>query len=96
MHEYFFSFNVILFSVGKIDQEVMHRVRKANQISRTLVAKQVSKEAKLRIFRSVFLPVLLYGDERWVLLDKNASRVMTTEMRYLRRVAGKTRQEQNN
>ena len=38
----------------------------------------------------VYVPVLTYGHELWVVTERMRSRVQAVEMRYLRRVAGLT------
>ena len=35
--------------------------------------------------------MLLYGSISWTLLDRHASRVVSAEMRFLRKILGKTR-----
>ncbi|XP_014271553.1 uncharacterized protein [Halyomorpha halys] len=82
---------------GKIDQYVLNRV-KANgvyhQIFKSFIGKQeVSRDVRIRIFKSVFLPVLLFGSERWTALDKHVERITSAEMRFLKRIVGKTRRD---
>lgn len=50
-------------------------------------------EVKLLIFKTVYLPLLLYGSESWVLADRPRSRIITEEMMYLRRTSEKTRRD---
>ena len=58
-------------------------------IYRTVVCRaQLSRQAKLALFKSLYYPTLTYGHESWVLTDRMRSRVQAAEMRYLRRVAG--------
>ena len=53
-----------------------------------IMRKELSKEAKLSIFKSVYIPVLTYGHESWILTEKVRSRVQAAEMRFLRAVKG--------
>lgn len=83
---------------GRIDQEVLNRVKKANgvfySICTTIIGKQeIKKETKIVLFKTIFLPVLMYGAESWTVLDKHVSKITAVEMRYLRRVLGKTRRD---
>ena len=55
-----------------------------------VVKRELSFRTKLSIYRSVYLPVLTYGHELWVVTERMRSRVQAAEMRYLRRVAGLT------
>nr|XP_014292674.1 uncharacterized protein LOC106691424 [Halyomorpha halys] len=82
----------------KVDQEISNRIKKANAIyyylCKTVIGKrEVEKNVNVHIFEAVYLPTLLYGSESWVPLDKHLSRVTSVEMRYLRRVAGRTRRD---
>ncbi|KAK0156273.1 Craniofacial development protein 2 [Merluccius polli] len=45
-------------------------------------------EAKLSIYRSIFVPTLTYGHEGWVMTERTRSRIQAAEMSFLRRVAG--------
>ena len=47
-------------------------------------------KAKLTIFRSVYVPILTYGHECWILNEKVRSRVQAAEMGFLRRINGLT------
>jgi hypothetical protein len=48
----------------------------------------------MRICKTVFVPTLLYGTERLTVLDKHKNRMQASEMKYLRKVTGKTRRDQ--
>ncbi|XP_066909445.1 uncharacterized protein [Halyomorpha halys] len=83
---------------GKVEQEISNRIKKRYTIYYHLCnivigKREVDKNVKVHIFKAVYLPTLLYGSESWVLLDKHLSRVTAVEMRYLRRVAGRTRRD---
>lgn len=83
---------------GKVDSELSQRIGKANtvyyQICNTVVGKrEVGRDVKLHIFKSVYLPILLYGAESWIMTDRQKSRVTAAEMKFLRRIAGKTRRD---
>ena len=83
---------------GKIDREIKNRISNANniyhQINRTLIGKrEVDTKTKLQIYSTVYTPTLTYGAESWAMTTKIESQVTATEMRFLRRVAGKTRKD---
>ena len=44
----------------------------------------------LTIVRSVYVPILTYGHECWILKEKVRSRVQAAEMGFLRRISGLT------
>jgi hypothetical protein len=90
--------NYINTSDRKIEADVSNRVQKANQvyylINNTIVGKrEVSTKVKLQVYKTVFLPILIYGAETWTLLDKHESRITSAEMKYLRKIVGKTRRD---
>ena len=47
-------------------------------------------KAKLSIFKAVFVPILTYGHESWVMTERMRSQVQASEMRFLRRIEGVT------
>ena len=52
--------------------------------------RELSKKAKLSIFKVVFVPILTYGHESWVMTERMRSHVQASEMRFLRRIEGVT------
>ncbi|TWW76634.1 hypothetical protein D4764_12G0000240 [Takifugu flavidus] len=50
--------------------------------------KELSRKAKLLIYRSIYVPVLTYGHQRWVMTERTRSRTQAAEMSFLHRVAG--------
>lgn len=93
----------VLDSCGKVNLEISNRIGKVNivsyQICNTVVGKrEVGRNVKLHIFKSVHLPILLYGKERWILTDRQKSRGTAIEMKFLHRIVRKTGRDciQNN
>ena len=52
--------------------------------------RELSKKAKLSIFKTVFVPILTYGHESWVVTERVRSQVQASELRFLRRIEGVT------
>ena len=52
--------------------------------------RELSKKAKLSIFKTIFVPIFTYGRESWVMTERVRSRVQAFEMRFLRRIKGIT------
>ena len=52
-----------------------------------------SKNLKIKIYRTIILPVVLYGFEAWSLALREESRLRVFENRVLRRVYGLKRDE---
>ena len=48
--------------------------------------RELSKEAKLSIFKRVFVPVFSYGHESWIKTEIVQSQVQASEMRFSRRI----------
>ena len=51
----------------------------------------LSKKLKIKIFRTIILPVVLYGCETWLLIFRKERRLRVFENRVLRRVFGPKR-----
>ena len=54
---------------------------------------EISMITKTHIIKAVFTPTLLYQSENWTLTIKERQMLTTTEMRCLRKAAGKTRMD---
>ena len=55
-----------------------------------VMKRELSKKAKLSIFKAVFVPILTYGHESRVMTERMRSQVQASEMRFLRRIEGVT------
>jgi exonuclease III len=80
-------------SNGKWNTEIDRRIGAASAVMRQLyrgvISKaELSREAKISVFKSIYVPTLTYGHELWVMTERMRSRVQAAEMRFLRRVAG--------
>ena len=51
---------------------------------------EILKKVKITIFKNTCVPVLTYGSETWALTEKHLNSLEAMEMRYLRKVEGKT------
>ena len=68
---------------------------KASMVMRALqhsvvMKRELSKAAKLSVFKTIFVPILTYGHECWVMTERVRSQVQASEMRFLRRIEGVT------
>jgi hypothetical protein len=59
----------------------------------SFVFRLLSKNLKIRIYRTIILPVVLYGYETWSLTLKKERRLRVFENRMLRRILGPKREE---
>ena len=82
---------------GGCKEDVKTRCLKAAQVFYQLSPipghKEISMITKTQIIKAVFTPTLLYQSENWTLTSKERQMLTTTEMRCLRKAAGKTRMD---
>ena len=93
--EKFKYLGVAFTSDGRQDEELDTRIGKASAVIRALhywvvMKRELSKKAKLSIFKAVFVPILTYGHASWVMTKRVRSQVQASEMRFLRRIEGVT------
>jgi hypothetical protein len=62
-------------------------------VQNLLSSRWLSKNLKIRIYRTIILPVVLYGCETWSLTLKEERRLRVFENRVLRRIFGPKRDE---
>ncbi|TWW80939.1 hypothetical protein D4764_01G0007540 [Takifugu flavidus] len=86
--EEFKYLGVLFTSEGRMEREIDRRIGAASAVMRTLhrsvvVKRELSRKAKLSIYRSIFVPTLTYGHELWVMTERTRSRVQAAEMSFL-------------
>ena len=86
---------VAFTSDGKQDEKLDTQIGKASAVKRALhnsavMKRDLSKKAMLSIFKTVFVPILTYGHESWIMTEKVRSQVQASEIRFLRRIEGVT------
>uniref|UniRef100_A0A8C6M4A0 Reverse transcriptase domain-containing protein n=1 Tax=Nothobranchius furzeri TaxID=105023 RepID=A0A8C6M4A0_NOTFU len=91
--EEFKYLGVLFTSEGRRDREIDRRIGSASAVMRTLSRsvvgkRELSQKARLSIYRSIYVPILTYGHELWVMTESTRSRIKAVEMSFLRRVAG--------
>ena len=79
-------------STGRCKPEVMRRIGIAsssmNSLTRVWAQASLSLAAKLRIYETCIMPILLYGSETWTLLKADSDRLQAFHMRAQRRLLG--------
>jgi hypothetical protein len=71
-----------------IQEEIKWRLNSVNSYttqSRTFVILSLSKNIKIRIYKTIILSVVLYGSETWSLALREEHRLSMFEKRVLRR-----------
>ena len=80
---------------GKLESEVERRIGTTMQavgaMKKVYESREISREAKVAVFKAVAVPTLTYGCESWVLREREKSRLQAAEMRVLRKIAGVSR-----
>ncbi|KAF7656129.1 hypothetical protein LDENG_00046000, partial [Lucifuga dentata] len=82
-------------SEGKMECEIDRWIGAASEVLWTLywtvvVKRELSQKARLTIYQSIYVPILTYGHELWVMTKRTRSRIQAAEMRFLCRVSGIT------
>ncbi|XP_055016887.1 AP-5 complex subunit sigma-1 isoform X2 [Boleophthalmus pectinirostris] len=92
--EEFKYLGVLFTSEGRMEREIDRWIGAASAVMwslyRTVVKRELSRKAKLSIYRSIYVPTLTYGHELWVETERTRSRIQAAEMSFLRRVAGRS------
>jgi hypothetical protein len=78
-----------------IQEEIKRRLNSGNvcyhSVQNLLSSRLLSKNVKVRIYKSIILPVVLYGHETWSLTVREGHRLRVFEKRVLRRIFGPKR-----
>jgi hypothetical protein len=82
---------------GSIIEEIKSRLKSGNacyySLRNLLSSSLLSKNVKIKIYRTIILPVVLYGCESWSLTLREEYRLRVFENRVLRRIFGPKRDE---
>jgi hypothetical protein len=78
-----------------IQEEIKWRLKSGNacyhSVQKLLSSRVLSKNIKIRIYKSMILHVVLYGCETWSLTIREEQRLRVFENRVLRRIFGPKR-----
>ena len=80
---------------NSIQEEIKSRLKLGNacyhSVQNLLSSSLLYKNLKIKIYRTIILPVVLYGCETWSLALKEENRLRVFENRVLRRIFGPKR-----
>lgn len=81
---------------GNQEAEIVARMEGAARMyhairSNFLTKREVSRHTKISVYKSIFVPILTFGSESWVLSKKLKSKVQSIAMKFLRTILGITR-----
>ena len=84
-----------LTNQNSIPEEIKSRLRSGNacyhSVQNLLSSRLLSKNLKVKIYRTIILPVVLYGCETWSLTLREERKRRVLENRVLRRIFGPRR-----
>jgi hypothetical protein len=82
---------------NSIHGEIKSRLKSGNacchSVQNLLSSRLLSKNSKIRVYRTMILPVVLYGCETWSLTLREEQRLRVFENRVVRRIFGPKRDE---
>ena len=86
-----------LTNQNSIAEEIKSRLRSENAcyhpVQNRLSSRLLSKNLKIKIYRTIILPVVLYGCETWSLILREERKLRVFENMVLRRIFGPRRAE---
>ena len=86
-----------LTNPNSIQEEIKSRFKLGNacyySVQNILCSSLIAKNLKIKIYRTIILPVVLYGCETWSLTLREEGRLRVFENRVLRRVFGSKKDE---
>ncbi|KAJ4427971.1 hypothetical protein ANN_23984 [Periplaneta americana] len=84
-------------NINETREEIKRRINMGNacyySVEKLLSSSLLSKNLKVRIYKTVILPVLLYGCETWTLTLREEHRLSVFENKVLRKIFGAKRDE---
>ena len=93
----FIYLRTILIDQNSIQEEVKSRLKSGNacyhSVQNLLSSSFLSKNLKIKIYRTITLPIVLYGCETWSLKLRKECRLRVFESRVLRRIFGSRKDE---
>jgi len=93
--EQFKYLGTVLTHKNSIQEEIKSRLNSGNacchSVQNLLSSSLLSKNLKSKVYRTIILPVVLYGCETWLLTLREERRLRVFENRVLRRVFGPKR-----
>ena len=95
--EQFKYLGITITNQNSIKEEIKHRLTSGNScyhsVQNLLSSSLLSKNLKTRIYKTIILPVVLYGCETWSLTLRMEHKLRVYESRVLRRIFGPKRDD---
>lgn len=88
---------VLLTNDNNEELEITNRLNAANRslhaCNKILSSKLLSRNTKVRVYKTIIRPTLMYGSECWVMSKKSEKRLVTFENKILRKIYGPTQED---
>lgn len=89
---------VIINSEGNIKDEINERLAKTGNLFRAIKSSvlgkcEIPERTKAEVVKKIVKPILTYASESWVTTEKQRQSINSVEMRFLRKIKGKTRRD---
>ncbi|CAH2003424.1 unnamed protein product [Acanthoscelides obtectus] len=83
---------------GSMEAELSERINKAVKTYHTMSKvflrnKKISRKSKMMVYKTIFIPTLIYGSEGWVLTNRLKSKIQAVDMKFFRKVTRITRRD---
>ena len=78
----------------EIEKRLSRGSRAVGSLRRLLKSKEVSRAAKIRMYRTIIRPTVVYGCETWIMTKKNENRLAVWERKILRGIFGGVKTEE--
>ena len=95
--ENFRYLGVTVTNINNIREEIKRRINMGNacyySLDKTLSSRLLSKKLKAKAYKTIILPVILYGCETWSLTLREEHRLRVFENKVLRKIFGAKKDE---
>ena len=83
-------------SLNDIETEIKSKIAIGNKcyyaLGPTLRRRSISQSVKIRLYKTIIRPAVIYGAETWTLKNKIRKIIMTWERKKLRKIYGPTKE----
>ncbi|KAI5635541.1 hypothetical protein NE865_11715 [Phthorimaea operculella] len=77
----------------EIDIRIQNALRCSAALHKVLVSKLISRKTKIRVYKTVIRPILMYECEAWTLTLKEENKLLVAERKIYRKMLGPTRRD---
>jgi len=86
-----YGFSMIYYEKDlDIDNKLHNYLKITGILNNVFRPQKTVKKIRMKLYNTLALPVLLYGNETWTIKARDAGRITAAEIKYMRRTAGYT------